>query len=619
MSRKTKPNKGKGNYKNRSYQKKSDECESRKESESGKEVDTKEVSENATNDPAWYSMSPQLLMDAASLPFAYPLGGNTRLQADNHYAISRDAQPDRPVEIRDVTDVLPGLATLYTRGTLGCSVRSSDPVNMAAVAMYTQVRYVNSGRKNYDAPDLMMYCLGATDLYAFTFWCKRLYAAAFMYSQSNLYIGRALLEANGVDPNDLKQNLANFRMWLNTFIHRVTSYAIPATMPLFAQRVFMYSGLYIESDVNIKDQLYQFAPTAFYKFKLDEANKGMLETTFLSGNSVKPVPSISLSTKKIMDFGEELLSSFWGDEDFTIMSGDVYKAFEGRILGMEDQAPEALLVPVKDDMVLAQMRNATIVGQYINHLRTPNETWESVKEITASINGMGEETYKVGSIYQSVDGRILSVEVMPDEMQYGTEHDSISAWNNSVWAAHYPKYLNLRDDTSPGTVMEATRLMVSSDPRNVVEIGKATGTGQGSMDHTNRSRLEVLECGVFIVQYASVTMLNYDNNRLGEVIDDIWNGNYITMMGNEYGAEAISWIDKLARVGQFHNFPTLYKVDLDTVSDPNEVKSVRVITNVDNFSIVTVSMLQRMNSVALLSLLYAAGIAHVVDARAANN
>lgn len=303
----------------------------------GKEV-------KSTNDPAWYSANAELLRDAASIPFSWPTG--TTLDGSG----------------KVYQDVVPGLLTMELKPTIGSSMTMNSPVNVASNAIYSFVRHANSGHSNYDAPDLMMYLLAMSHIYSFTTWCQRLLGIINMYDQKNRYLPYALVNANHVDFGDLRNNIANFRYWLNNFITKVASLAVPATMNVFSRLAFLYSNVYIDGPT-IKDQLYMFIPdieigrSPWMKFSLDSNQAGQLEwASFTQAGSY-------LKVSEIEDYGTMLFNAIWDQEDFGIMSGDILKAYGDNIIKLAPVPVDFSLAPVCDTMVLHQFKNAKLGGR----------------------------------------------------------------------------------------------------------------------------------------------------------------------------------------------------------------------------------------------------------------
>lgn len=341
----------------------------------------RELEQKGTNDPMWYASDPSILRDAASIPYSWSLG--TPVSRNN----------GNPIPFDDANmAALPGICKMDLHPTLGLSVSTDSAVNVAATAMYSFVRHANSGHANYASPDLMLYCAGMAQVYGYINWCQRIYAIATAYTQKNRYIPRHLLASMGINSDDVVNNLANFRYWINVFISKATSLAVPATMSYFSRTAFLYSNIYCESD-QIKDQLYYYHPASWLKFEfINETKAGKLKRVTLSPVNAEK----GLSISEITNFGDELLQSILLDEDMNIMSGDILKAYGSEGIIKLTSLPESVtLYPVYDPMVLEQIHNATIIacdmgdieqdpdGGFI--MSTPFMHNESLKDISVAM------------------------------------------------------------------------------------------------------------------------------------------------------------------------------------------------------------------------------------------
>lgn len=324
-------------------------CDSRSES---KEVelkkDAKAGHKSTYNDPKWYALNPQLLLDSASLSYNTPLGVNLNLDYRN---VTFDAGYHN---VR-----LPGVAVINLDFTLGSSGDATSALNMSAFGLYSFVRHANSGHANYDAPDLMLY-IGAMDsVHGALAWFKRLYGLANLYNVYNRYYPKAIVEAMGVDFNDLIANLPQVRYFINQMASKMASMCIPANMSLYARHTWLYSGIYMDGDVN-KAQSYLFNPHTFLKFTENEGPgvlSGLTTMSWRTGMGVAPEP-----VSKFMTKFRSLLDPITSSEDMNIMSGDILKAYgSANIVKVDGITSDYTVIPQPVGEVLTQINNLTVV------------------------------------------------------------------------------------------------------------------------------------------------------------------------------------------------------------------------------------------------------------------
>lgn len=535
------------------------------------------------NDPEWYNADPALLLDSASFPYAYPLGdvvnlnfgesgGSFNMAEANYHAIS-------------------GLCTLRIKPTYGRSRDMKDALNVCANAFYTHVRYVNSGRKNYDASDLMLYALFWADVYSAIFWAQRLYAIAFTYSQRNKYLGRALLKANGVDADDFYNNLANFRYRLNSYINKVSSFVVPANINIFKRRAFMYTGLYLENrDNNIKDQLYMFVPDGFYKFALDADGKGMLEYNQLY------VESQGLyTTTDVIDILEGLLSNIMGDEDFGLMSGDILKAYGTNIIGLSSMAEEQYIMPMHDPFVLSQFKNASICN------------WEMMcygsRKIKVRESADDTHFTTTGDLCQDMHGKLKCTEAVNVNTSGDYPKQQFSRYLNSN------KLISVENPTpGPADSIEASRLIVSE------KAFTKTQAAEEKYGYTVGQALHVLVTGSEFVVQAN----NYHFDTATE--DLVWfrqRGNIIGVPSGSASFNDINGSGTLAEQTlcalQFKYAPLLIAWRGSVSSGTIKITDIYPLSNIDNYTLVSHDEISKMHECALLSLFFVPGVAKMVN------
>lgn len=310
-----------------------------------------EAKESPTNDVSWYEQTPDLLRDAANLPFSNAAG----------VPFNRDVYFENV--IRDTTEPLaiPGICVLTVIPAIGDNGQLNSPVNIASNALYSYVRHANSGSKNYDAPNLMMYCMAVAQVYSYINFLQRVYGTSQLYSHYNRYMPRTLLQAQSVDYDSVMNNLAQFRYGINMLIHKASSFACPANLTYFKRLAFLFSGLYAEGE-SIKDQLYMYVPEGFLTLVEADTTPGWaLKYSYLyrGGSAANGY----LTVNDLINYGQNLINPLIMSEDINIMSGDILKAYgaEG-ILGLQTMPEDYTVLPVTDLTVLEQFQNADFIG-----------------------------------------------------------------------------------------------------------------------------------------------------------------------------------------------------------------------------------------------------------------
>lgn len=317
------------------------------------EAKEKEVKKDIHNDPSWYMSDTQLINDVASISFNTALGNPVTLRgASNNLTVN-----------------LPGIMAIYTTPTIGISKDANSPVNIAMRRLYTYVRHQNSGHANYDPADLMLYILAMDSIYTYWAYMVRAYGVAQVFSRTNKYVGDALLSAMGVNPSDIRQNLANFRAYINVFAGKAMQWCVPKVMTYFLRHNWMYSNIYRDED-DSKSQMYMYVPAGLYQYHPTlSAGAGGLQmmplTVTMSSTNLVPM-TVPNSFAGLVTYGNELLRALAGQEDIGIISGDILKAYGAENLWRIDTIPEDYaVVPVFSEEVLAQIHNTDFASRAI--------------------------------------------------------------------------------------------------------------------------------------------------------------------------------------------------------------------------------------------------------------
>lgn len=301
------------------------------------------------NDVSWYTKNQQMLVDSASLSYNQPLGSPVLFNT-----IFDSAQAD--ITLSNGVRSIPGLMALNLVPTIGVSTDSSSPANLAAQNIYSFVRYMNSGSKNYDQADLMLMLLAMDNLYSFWNFCKRAYGVMSTYSQQNWYLPKALFAAMNLDFEDFREHISDFRAWLNQIAAEISSFCVPATMSYFVRHSWLYSNIYKDSDSQ-KAQLYMFNPAFFYKYEETESQYGgSLVPQYFCENNTTPFTFETLKT-----YYRNLMDGVAYSEDIGVMSGDILKAYgESKLFTLSKVDPDYTVAPVYMEEVLNQIHNSTL-------------------------------------------------------------------------------------------------------------------------------------------------------------------------------------------------------------------------------------------------------------------
>lgn len=296
---------------------------------------------------SYKTRSDQLVLDAANLSYASVLGAPMEIDGRNY--------PDLPV-YNDFS--VPGVMRLGWQPAAGISRDAYSALNVASKRLYSYVRHANSGHSNYDSPDLMLYVLAMSSLYSMHALGVRAYGIARFYQMYNRYVPESLMLAAGFQP-EIQNNLADFRMFLNTMALKISSMAVPAEFDLFQRQVWLNSYVYKDSPGE-KAQLYAFTQTHAWKYEgFTDKRGGQLRAMRLHQSTL---PQDQFTIQTYSDFMNDLAEVIIADEDMNIMSGDILKAYGNEAIVRIGQISEDYqIIPEFNMEVLSEIQNSSIV------------------------------------------------------------------------------------------------------------------------------------------------------------------------------------------------------------------------------------------------------------------
>lgn len=517
-----------------------------------------------TNDPSWYTTNKDLVDAAASINFSQVLG-HKMYRGLLSNPLPSDVQ-QAGLTVGEGNFAIPGIMTMSLMPALGYSKEPNSAVNIASNAIYSFIRHANSGHSNYDSNDLMIYLLANTQIYSYLNFLIRVYSCATLYSGANRYLPAALVQAQGVNYDDVINNLANFRFALDTLIVKAQSLAVPANMTIFARHAFLYTNVYAEG-TSPKDQLYMYVPQSFWTFDLDTDGAGMLkQKTFMDDHNLHPADyHLSGKTvKELIQFGNELIDKLVTDEDFGIMSGDILKAYgQEAILKLNTVSQIGTLIPVFDPVVLYQFKNAKVVEM----LRTTQ----------------GMVRYRQPEVVQSKDKSYLTC--LPELLIGG----------------YTPE-----DSTARELVMHGSDVWISSSQivpsvEEVLESTRLSAVFGTPYTESQDDYVPVL-CGTELAVECKIWTLNSSTGKLD------WYA--VSMHGNE-SATNVNYLGMIASLSNFKYAPEVMLFDLISAGSGEALKVdyYGSIFDTDNYSVQPCDVIARIHDAVLMNMLAVPSVA----------
>lgn len=353
-----------------------------------RETRFKEERNDKANDPQWYVREGQLAKDVASISFNTALGVTTPLDMDNGGGDYADSVP--------LKFSAPGVMAINYVPSVGISRNGYSPINIAAKNLYSWVRHQNSGSKNYDSPDLILYVMAMDSVFAAIQHLQRAYGTARVYSQVNRYVGDAYLTAMGFEPADVRANLAQFRAQINMLIVKASVFAIPNTFSMFKRHAWMNRVIFQDSDLE-KCQVYMYRPMGLFKY-IETNGAGHCDLTLCASQVNAPssgmeyVGSLKWTTAQWFAYVDDMLTALTSSEDIGIMSGDILKAYGRENLFSLALVPEDYSLEVTySEEVLDQIHNTIFSGAQLRTILDPTNQ-DQLKKVNLGSWSISQDT-----------------------------------------------------------------------------------------------------------------------------------------------------------------------------------------------------------------------------------
>lgn len=506
------------------------------------------------NDPSWYNMDKQLVDDVARIPFGAANG--------------------IVVDVAGYREKFPGVMVLRWRPYAG-PYKSANvhPINIAARNIYAFVRHANSGSRNYEAPDLMMYFFAMDSAYSYFAEISRVYSIALSAKGENRYMGVGLLRAMGYNAEDIIGNLASLRQALNVFGTQLNSFYVPSSLPLFNRHIWMAQSIFQDQPVK-KSQYMVYAMSGCWLFN----ENGYLNYTQL------PQTGVKYST--IQGIFNQIIESLLPNEDIGIMSGDILKAYgENDLFFIKSVEDQFHIESTYSEEVLSQINGVTILGDpYVSaghaavvYQNTNNGLiYEAEVDISDPVNpkfvGALNNFAPTWGSYDSALSMSKVIETLPE-------------------TAYTHHFVNMyKDDVKPDDVMVATRL--TALPTEMVGVDGGETSGLSGIKCSN------VQAGSEIITKVMLACFNPNTNAVDLTsIPSTWR-----IVNKSQAQDGQDVLNMLALFSKFDWHPALKMYSgLDLGSGNLSLSYIGLFADIANWAQIDAEQLEAMHEVALLS------------------
>lgn len=195
--------------------------------------------EGRNNNPNWYFTNEELARQGSYLSFQQIAGLPFK---SSHYTYDY-AYP--VIKVRYINPS-PGVQThdLYSSSTMG----QKSAINLAGFKLFSKLSAYTGRKAEYGPQDISTMILFMGEIISLVEYIRRVFGVGFTYSMRNRIYPKGIIEAMGVDSDDLFKNFSDYRMRFNASITRLNQIPIPKNIAYFDKCASLYEKIYTDSD-----------------------------------------------------------------------------------------------------------------------------------------------------------------------------------------------------------------------------------------------------------------------------------------------------------------------------------------------------------------------------------
>lgn len=195
--------------------------------------------EGRNNNPNWYYTSEELARQGSYLSFQQ-IAGLPFKSSHYHYDYQYPT-----IKVRYLNPC-PGVQThsMYNNANLG----QKSAINLAGFKLFSKLSAYTGRKAEYGPQDISTMILFMGEIISMVEYIRRVFGVGFTYSMRNRIYPKGVIEAMGVDSDNLFSNFSDYRMRFNAAITRLNQIPIPKSIAYFDKCASLYEKVYTDSD-----------------------------------------------------------------------------------------------------------------------------------------------------------------------------------------------------------------------------------------------------------------------------------------------------------------------------------------------------------------------------------
>jgi hypothetical protein len=389
------------------------------------------------NDASHYFSNPELLAQVTNIAF-------------NEY-LGVPANYDSTYEGVDLVEKVANVSTFYMNPSV-------QPTGYESTARYAAINVVgfknflllssnNAKTTSYAPQDVTCLILAIGQILAMYSYLRRPFGCIYMINQRNRSYPELLFKAMGIDYDDFKQNVADYRIKFNQLIAMFDRIPFFSEIPYFDKCVKMFDNIYVDEDTPLA-QTYMFVPQTTWT--IDEAynpqGTGLTTTEVVSKSTTKKF-------SEYLNIFADMINALATSSTFNAIFSDVLRVVQngkGKTIALEVIGEGYSITPVINVEIRHWINNAKFI-----HL--PDD-----KDAFPGSLGIGATNYNDVASLANQNGIIYNPIFSLGGSDHNAETFTATATQPKALSASYENDLVNFDSMAPSVEdkISATRLAV---------------------------------------------------------------------------------------------------------------------------------------------------------------
>lgn len=402
--------------------------------------DSSAISERPANNPLYFIPSSQAGLLESLTAFSFPKVMGKEQNIDSGYSdVSGEISIDLPTASR--IRVSPTIGPISQSGGADLTL---DPINVAATSTFVALSAMNNKQTLYAPQDVQLMVLSVGQLYAIEEYIRRALKFSFLIDSRNLAVPRTYFAAMGIDFDDYRANIANYRDQFNVLITKINSIRFMYNIPYLKKCYEIYRSAYRDSMTDMYG-VHFIVPATTWKLNdiKNEFGGGLDTINVVPSQGTRPL-------SEYLEILDDLISAVRTSATFNVIYSDILSLYDRsgfETLELPLYAVSELMDIEYNPLFNIMLRHGTIMGMN-----------------NAEPDGSAPEKYQTSNndVVSDPDNNALFIQYMFDQ---ATNYVS------------YDRLVNFYETNSPdaGTRFEMTRWMVISDTTETQSVSGTPG------------------------------------------------------------------------------------------------------------------------------------------------